>query len=365
MFDEKSILSLSKEKKNTELLNYEDIVRQYKEDGYQIVTEQARYSAEKLVQEFSKKVDPEYQRRQVWDDKKKSKLIESLIINIPIPPIFLYEYDLYEYEVMDGQQRISTITSFLNNKFKLKDLQIWSELNNKYYKDLDEKIQRSIKRRYISAIILLKETAKNDLEEKALKQLIFERLNTGGTELNYQEIRNALYQGEFNRRLIEMSKNKTYRKLWGFNKNNSSRMEDVELILRFFSYISAVHLSISGATRSILDSYAEKSIQFSIEECDQLQVIFERTIENVFKLFGSAAFKSSRAGKSEKMIFDTTMLFAYFHKNNISRIMDNHPEVEDLKFEIIQNYKDEVFNGKYTSIKNVNERIKVFEKELL
>ncbi|EAE2633622.1 DUF262 domain-containing protein, partial [Listeria monocytogenes] len=84
MFDEKSILDMSKKRK--ELLNYEDVVKQYKEDGYQIVTEQARYSAEKLVQEFSKKIDPEYQRRLVWDDKKKSKLIESLIINIPIPP---------------------------------------------------------------------------------------------------------------------------------------------------------------------------------------------------------------------------------------------------------------------------------------
>lgn len=365
MFDEKSVLSLPKEKKNTELLNYEDVVRRYKEDGYQIVTEQARYSAEKLVQEFSKKVDPDYQRRQVWDDKKKSKLIESLIINIPIPPIFLYEYDLYEYEVMDGQQRISTITFFLKNKFKLKGLQIWNELNGKYYKDLDEKIQRSIKRRYISAIILLKETAKNSLEEKALKQLIFERLNTGGMELNYQEIRNALYQGEFNRRLIEMSKNAKYRELWGFNENNSSRMEDVELILRFFSYISAVHLSISGATRSILDSYAEKSIQFSYEECDELQTIFEKTIESVFKLFGSAAFKSSKSGKSEKMVFDTTMLFVYFHKDDISRIMENHTEVGELKFKIIREHKDVVFNGKYTSIRNVNERIKVFEKELL
>ncbi|EGP9266508.1 DUF262 domain-containing protein, partial [Listeria monocytogenes] len=356
---------LDMSKKRKELLNYEDVVKQYKEDGYQIVTEQARYSAEKLVQEFSKKIDPEYQRRLVWDDKKKSKLIESLIINIPIPPIFLYEYDLYEYEVMDGQQRISTITSFLNNKFKLKDLQIWDELNGKFYRDLDQNVQRSIKRRYISAIILLKETAKNELEEKALKQLIFERLNTGGTELNYQEIRNALYQGEFNRRLFEMSKNKLYRDLWSFNKKNSSRMEDIELILRFFSYISAVHLSISGSTRAILDSYAEKSIQFNIEECDQLEEVFNETIENVHKLFGDKAFRSSSKGKSEKMIFDTTMLFAYFHKNDISKIFENYSELGQLKFEIIDKYKKDIFNGKYTSIKNVGMRVQTFEKELL
>lgn len=295
---------------------------------------------------------------------KKSKLIESLIINVPIPPIFLYEYDLYEYEVMDGQQRIFAITSFFNDGFELKGLDIWSELNGKKYSELDKSIQRSIKRRYISAIILLKETAKNDLEEVALKQLVFERLNTGGMELNYQEVRNALYQGNFNRELVEMSKNKLYRELWGFNEENSTRMEDVELILRFFSYISAVYVSRSGAIRSILDSYAEKAMRFSKDQCEYLHSIFDTNIEKVHRIFGEAAFKSTTNGKSEKMVFDTVMLFVYFNSDGLEKLNLVGERVSELKSDIIKENK-EVFNGKATSIRNVTERLRVFEKELL
>jgi len=364
MVNELDVLNKSRERK---ILNYEDIIKKYKENGYQIITEQARYSSEKLVEEFSNKIDPEYQRRLVWDIKKKSKLIESLIINIPIPPIFLYEYDLYEYEVMDGQQRISTITSFLNDKFKLEGLEIWSELNNKSYSELDPQVQRSIKRRYISAIILLKETANNEFEEKALKQLIFERLNTGGTELNYQEIRNALYQGEFNRRIIVMSENPLFIELFPFSEKSISRMDDVELILRFFSYISAVHLSVSGSTKNILDSYAEKAMGFSEEECDFLQSVFEETLNDAHKLFGNTVFQSTKTGKSEKMIFDTTMLFSYFYKKELSDKYHDitTPVLENEKFQIIENNKQELFNGKLTAIKIVSERISIFKESFL
>lgn len=365
MIDEKNVLQRNKDRiVNNDVLNYEKVVRKYKEGGYHIVTEQARYSAEKLVEEFSTKMDPEYQRRKVWDEKKKSKLIESLIINIPIPPIFLYEYDLYEYEVMDGLQRISTITNFFSNEFKLKGLQIWNELNGLYYKDLDKSIQQSIKRRYISAIILLKETARNELEENALKQLVFERLNTGGVELLPQEVRNALYQCEFNRRIIKMSENEIFKQLWGFNIKNTTRMEDVELVLRFFSYISAVHLSLSGSTKSILDMYAEKAMQFSIYDCDRLEDVFNDTILTVRELFGITAFKSTPNGKSEKMMFDTIMLFTY---NNLQHIDSLHKKAKNLeieKFRIIQENKNSIFDGKYTSIKNVKERVNFFEKEL-
>lgn len=364
MVNELDVLNKSRERK---ILNFEDVIKKYKENGYQIITEQARYSSEKLVEEFSKKIDPEYQRRLVWDIRKKSKLIESLIINIPIPPIFLYEYDLYEYEVMDGQQRISTITSFLNDDFKLEGLEIWSELNNLSYSELDIQVQRSIKRRYISAIILLKETASNELEEKALKQLIFERLNTGGTELNYQEIRNALYQGKFNRRLITMSENTLFTKLFSLSQKAISRMDDVELVLRFFSYISAIHLSISGSTKNILDSYAEKSIGFSEEDCDDLQSIFEKTLNTAHKIFGDTVFQSTKTGKSEKMIFDTTMIFSYFYN---SEILDKYhdittPVLENEKFQIIENNKKEIFNGKLTAIKVVSERVSVFRNSFL
>jgi hypothetical protein len=98
---------------------------------------------------------PEYQRRLVWDNQKRSLFIESLLLNVPIPPVFLYEWDLSRYEVMDGQQRLNCIVDYYENGFALKGLEKWSELNGSRYKELPDTIQRGLDRRRISATVLL------------------------------------------------------------------------------------------------------------------------------------------------------------------------------------------------------------------
>ncbi len=85
---------------------------------------------------------PEYQRRLVWDDSKRSRFIESLLLNVPIPPVFLYEWDLSRYEVMDGQQRLNSIVDFYKNAFALKGLEKWEELNSLLHKDLPVTLRR-------------------------------------------------------------------------------------------------------------------------------------------------------------------------------------------------------------------------------
>jgi hypothetical protein len=85
-------------------------------------------------------IRPEYQRRLVWDNVKKSRLIESLIMNVPVPPVFLYEEDLSRYEVMDGQQRLNSIVEFYSNRLKLSGLEEWDGLNGKTYADLPPRL---------------------------------------------------------------------------------------------------------------------------------------------------------------------------------------------------------------------------------
>ncbi|MGB3337405.1 MAG: DUF262 domain-containing protein, partial [Devosia sp.] len=158
---------------------------------------------------------PFYQRRPRWNAERQSLLIESFIMNIPVPPVFLYEKDFNSYEVMDGQQRITAIKDFYDNAFKLKGLETWPELNGRTYRTLPDKVKAGIDRRSITSIVLLKESAGDDDEVAMLRQNVFERLNTGGIKLERQEIRNAIYRSSFNDMLDEVTKWDLFRHVWG------------------------------------------------------------------------------------------------------------------------------------------------------
>ena len=130
----------------------EEINEKYLKGEVRIVTEQARYPLSAIKDMFNGQdyiLTPDFQRRLRWDRVKQSKLIESFIINVPIPPIFLYEKDYSTYEVMDGLQRITAIKEFYEDRYTLEGLDIWPELNGKKYSTLPEQVRKGIDRRYI------------------------------------------------------------------------------------------------------------------------------------------------------------------------------------------------------------------------
>jgi hypothetical protein len=213
---------------------------------------------------------PEYQRRLVWDDQKRSLFIESLLLNIPIPPVFLYEWDLSRYEVMDGQQRLNSIVDFYENLFPLRGLQKWRELNGSRYGELPETLQRGLDRRRISVTVLLVGgTREARPDQSDVRKLVFERLNTGGQHLNAQELRNCLYAGPFNDLLIKLSRDPLFAEIWeipSYEQNVDRhgnvaevlrrnplyrRMLDCEIVLRFFAFRKRAN--IKGAVRTMLD----------------------------------------------------------------------------------------------------------------
>ena len=121
------------------------------------------------------KLNPEFQRRDRWDETRQSRLIESLVMNVPIPPVFLGEDEYGQYVVLDGRQRLTAVSKFLGNNLKLKGLDVWDELNGMTYSDMVKRQQdKYLTRRFLQAIVLLKESS------PIVKYDVFDRLNTGG-----------------------------------------------------------------------------------------------------------------------------------------------------------------------------------------
>jgi hypothetical protein len=251
---------------------------------------------------------PEYQRRLVWDDARRSLFIESLLLNVPIPPVFLYEWDLSRYEVMDGQQRLNSIVDFYENGFALKGLEKWKELNGLRYRELPETLQRGLDRRRLSATVLLVEGTRAAPPQQAdIRKLVFERLNTGGQQLNAQELRNCLYAGDFNELLITLSRLPLFTEIWeipAYDQNvdrhgNVStalrqntvyqRMKDCEIVLRFFAFRKRAN--IKGSVRSMLDRCMEEHLNSTKPDVADLQEDFQTRLKLARDIFGERVFR--------------------------------------------------------------------------
>lgn len=344
-------LKLGKDRNNSESqMSFEEITQKYHQGQIRIVTEQARYPLNTivgLIDSGNYILKPGFQRRHRWDNLRKSKLIESFIINVPIPPVFLYETTYSKYEVMDGLQRITAIYEFYNDGFALEGLEEWSELNGYKYSELPEVIRLGIDRRYLSSIILLQETAKNELQALNMKQLVFERLNSGGVDLSDQETRNALYDGALNQLCLELSNDVKFRKLFSIPSNVEKKnkitgnvlydkMEDVELILRFFAF-RQIEKWTSNYIKKFLDEYLILGNNFSKETLKQLGENFKETIDLIYNIMGESAFRLWRTTrgsdelkqvtKPTKVLYDPLMLAFCQYTEKADMLLDNKNEI--------------------------------------
>jgi hypothetical protein len=208
---------------------------------------------------------------------------------------------------MDGLQRLTAIYDFYTDKLVLEGLVEWAELNGRRYSELPTLIKDGVNRRYLSSIILLQETAKSEEEAMRLKQLVFERLNSGGVKLEPQESRNAIYNGPLNQLCISLARNQYFCKTWGIPEpteeeldggyiteallqNESYRkMEDAELVLRFFAYRQRL-ANPKGALKDYLDKFLKYGNNFPPEVLTSYSDLFNRTIELVYETLGHRAF---------------------------------------------------------------------------
>lgn len=229
-------------------------------------------------------LDPEFQRRYVWDNKKASLLIESILLEVPIPVIYLAEEEDGKFTVIDGQQRLRSFFRFLNNEFKLRGLSVLSELNGKYFKDLDEEKQRKIEDATLRVIEIRKESHSD------VKFEIFERLNVGAVKLNDQELRNCIYRGKYNDLIKELAEDRDFLFLLGL-KEPHKRMYDRELVLHFLAFYNQTYLKYKPPMKQFLNREMENNRNISEEKIKELRRAFKETVSMVKSVFGDKAFR--------------------------------------------------------------------------
>jgi hypothetical protein len=191
---------------------------------------------------------PDYQREMTWSEEHQSKFIESLLLGIPIPSIFvaeistekedkindsrsIIEIDL-RLEIIDGTQRIRTLARFLNNQLQLKNLKKLEELNDFTFKDLTPFRQKKFKRIPIRTIVLTEEA------DEEVRRDLFERINSGSVELNEMEKRRGSYPGLFLDLIEELSKHEKFLHLCSFRQGEINRRDPQEFVLRFFAFLN-------------------------------------------------------------------------------------------------------------------------------
>ncbi len=334
MFDEegKPMSEDKKEVVDLEDYNTMEVEKEYVEDDVtedypdlSIKIESARFSIFELKRRYDRGmicVDPDFQRLDVWTYKQKSELIESVIMGIPLPLIYLAENIDGRLIVVDGRQRLTTFFEFLNNAFRLRDLKILKQINGMNIQEMDKNIKYS---RYVTmiedtqlAVQIIKYPTKDRVRFD-----IFDRVNRGGTPLNKQEMRNALYQGNATKLLNRLSEMSSFKKATG-NSISSKHMKDKYIILRalcFYLLYQGEMVNLNNEKveyRSDMEEFLGIGMQFfnsmSGERLQVLEKLFDQTMQRAYECMGEDGFRIPSQGKSRRPISMTLFetLFYYY-----------------------------------------------------
>ncbi|MEK0241530.1 DUF262 domain-containing protein [Klebsiella variicola] len=289
-------------------------------------------------------LQPSFQRRGAWDDKRKSRLIESIVVGMPVPNIVLAEQKEHRgrFIVIDGKQRLMAINEFLADDFKLKGLDIRPELNGKKYSELP-----SEDREYLDNSTLRSTVIRSWKDENFL-YAIFYRLNSGSLPLSPQELRKALIGGKLLDEIeIYLTQSKQFHILFG--QSLDKRMRDSELVLRFIAYnkrVEQYHGNFKEFLDEIVEYYEKNWNNYQKEVVDALHSL-DLALDTTIQIFAENSFKKWLGTRYERVInravFDCIARF--FSDPNVSmKALQNTIAVADAFKELCmeQEYRDSV-----------------------
>jgi hypothetical protein len=309
---------------------------------------------------------PSFQRGYVWDRNKATKLIESILLHVPLPLVYTAEDQDGKEVVIDGQQRLTTCFSFIEGffpppkaeasqsvsrkPFRLGKMKILKELEGKSFKDLNQNNQQIIQKYNISVIKISKDSHPD------VKFEIFERLNTGSVSLSDQEIRNCIFRGPYNELICELATTPQFRKLLGIT-SSAARMQDVELVLRFFAFHSATHLNYKDKMRAFLNNHMRENRFISPEKAEKYKKTFLNACELSYSVFGERAFRRFSEGGAKnpngkwerslnKAVFDCVMF--WFARREKQEIIPSKDAIREAYIELCvsdREFQDSIMLG--------------------
>ena len=294
-------------------------------------------------------LDPDFQRNPtIWTPEQRSKFIESIILNFPLPYWYVKQTQKGEYIVVDGLQRTLAIRDFIDNKFKLTGLKVLLDLNDCSFNDLKERsgdYETRIEDKKISLYVIQPSTPWRIIYE------IFERVNTGGTQLEKQEIRNCLFSGKSTDILRELSDKDCFKQAIdsGFS---SKRMKDRELILRYFAFkvCNDYHQDYQGDMNSFLEDAMKKINEMPEGQIDKLRNDFERVMRLTYDFFEKGNFRlptDKNRGKVNMIMFES---ISYFFSTHDNQFLDQHKKT--IKQNFAKLLKDSEYVDSIKRVKN-------------
>lgn len=319
---------------------------------------------------------PELQRKYVWTKNEASRFIDSILLGLPVPSIFLAKEKDETMLIIDGFQRIMTVNDFVKGifsgdgkSFKLSNTDnINKKWRGKTFAELEPEEKRRIRNTTIHAIIFEQKYPRNDT---GMFQ-IFERINTGGRTLKPQEIRNCVYQGKCNNLLFVLNKNMAWRKILG-TESEDSRMADLELILRYFAMYD-LHIREEKELKQInlskyLNQYMGDMTNTTDENIERMKNNFENMIKKAYELFGINSFKNLKKGSNDfankvnPAIYDAVAIAtAYAMKEHL--ISNDTDYLEKYK-KLLQNEEFRIASSnRTTNVDNIRKRIELASRIL-
>lgn len=308
---------------------------------------------------------PDFQRNNVWDRKHQSELVESILMGIPIPLIYLFEDEEGVRQIIDGKQRITALKEFINDQFSLTNLSMLPDLKGKKFTSIPPLLQAKLEDYQLHSHVIQPPTP------EYVKFNIFERVNRAGINLNKQEMRHALYQGKATTLIQELAESQPFKLATG-NGVKPNRMRDRYLVLRFVAFYLLTTGQLQGSAiqyKSDVDAFLASVMKFLNTKASALLIDHAKQaclngLDSVYQVLGNEAFRfQSNSGGNRRPVnmgLFEMLVFAFCH---IDPTQLDHQKAKELIDYHKQNVDDEgLFSGSIDTSDSVKTRFDTAKK---